>query len=696
MADPATPPEPTPQWHAEARSLVDEVSAELIRVPSDRIDASIQSALGRLAAFLPARRVFIMGFGKPGRLEMLYAHRAQGVPDLQAVFTRPAEGLYAWLVGELSGGNTLQLDPYTFPRGSNLDELATRYQLNAQIMVPAEVAGSIVTALGVEAVDGNSWSAWHATLVSQVGRLIGATLARATAEREARDSKELLTRFFAELPLQIAVFDTEMRFAWVNRAMADANGLGAESHVGTSLEDVDPGLARRLEPVFRQAVETGELQLRTLLKESESQPDIELRLFPLELSQGRLIGLVLNDLSRLSSAIQARQRAEREQSRLETELQQTRRLEALGRLAGGIAHDFNNLLSAILGYTEMLLENTDIEPQHRRDLAEIDQAARRAAGLTKQLLAFGRRQVLEVRRLNLNDELREFHGLLRRLILENVSIRMQPSVEPLLVEVDPNQFAQVVLNLSTNAAEAMPSGGVLTLSTRLLVVHEPPEGSELSPGRYAQLTVEDTGAGMSTEVLAKIFEPFFTTKPGHGTGLGLATTYGVVRQHRGHISVTSDVDTGTRFDVLFPLVEDEPLPSTERPEKRSSSVPARAATVLVVEDEPVVRRMAERMLTRLGYTIISARNGEEGLELGRQRLSEIDVLLTDVVMPGMSGQDLYQALSAQRPDLRVVFMSGYTHNVIAAQGVLEEGVLLLHKPFTVDQLSEKLRAALSD
>ncbi|MCA9647518.1 MAG: response regulator, partial [Myxococcales bacterium] len=370
--------------------------------------------------------------------------------------------------------------------------------------------------------------------------------------------------------------------------------------------------------------------------------------------------------------------------------------EALGRLAGGIAHDFNNLLSAILGYTEMLLDTTDIEQVHRRDLAEIDQAARRAAGLTKQLLAFSRRQVLEVRRLNLNDELRDLYGLLRRLILENVSIRMRPCVEPLLVEVDPNQFTQVVMNLATNAAEAMPGGGVLTLTTQLLPVQESPEGSELAPGRYALLSVEDTGAGMSNDVLGRIFEPFFTTKPGHGTGLGLATTYGVVRQHRGHISVTSDVNLGTRFDVLFPLVEEDALPSTERPEKRRSSRPSRSGTILVVEDEPVVRRMAERMLSRLGYQVVSARNGEEGLQIGRERLDEIDILLTDVVMPGMSGHDLYQALLELRPDLRVVFMSGYTHNVIAAQGVLEEGVHLLHKPFTLEQLSDKLRDALRD
>ncbi|MEZ4373104.1 MAG: response regulator [Polyangiaceae bacterium] len=696
MSPGAPPEQPSPEWETAARALVDRVATDLLRAPSESIGVTVERSLARLAEFLNARRAFVAGFEIPERMTIRHAYRRADAQDLTEELARPRPDAYRWLSGELRKGLPVLVDRQRFPQGNPVVDVNAEYQLNDLVLVPAELAGSIVTALGLEASEGAAWAEWEAELVARVGRLIGPTLSRAGADQEAREAKDLLGRFVSELPLQIAVLDSEMRFAWVNRAMADANQLAADHHVGNSLHDLDPGLARRLEPALKQALETGELQFRTLLREADNQRDVELRLFPLEHSEGGLIGIVLNDLTRLSSAVQAQQRAEREQSRLESELQQTRRLEALGRLAGGIAHDFNNLLSAILGYTEMLLDTTDIEQRHRRDLAEIDQAARRAAGLTKQLLAFSRRQVLEVRRLNLNDELRELYGLLRRLILESVSIRMHPCVEPLIVEVDPNQFTQVVMNLATNAAEAMPAGGVLTLTTQLLLVHEPPDGSELAPGRYALLSVEDTGAGMSNEVLGKIFEPFFTTKPGHGTGLGLATTYGVVRQHRGHISVTSDVSLGTRFDVLFPLVEDDALPSTERPEKRRSSKPSRAATILVVEDEPVVRRMAERMLARLGYQVISARNGEEGLQIGRERLDEIDILLTDVVMPGMSGHDLYHALLALRPDLRVVFMSGYTHNVIAAQGVLEEGVHLLHKPFTLEQLSDKLRDALRD
>jgi PAS domain S-box-containing protein len=383
-----------------------------------------------------------------------------------------------------------------------------------------------------------------------------------------------------------------------------------------------------------------------------------------------------------------------ERRTLEDQLRQSQRLEVIGRLAGGVAHDFNNLLTPILGYAEMLLERFPSGPQ-RSDVLEIQNAGRRAQVLTRQLLAFSRRQVLQPTIVDLNNLISDAARLLRRLIGEDVTLVLALAPNLGAVKVDVGQMEQVLMNLAVNARDAMPHGGTLTIETAnvnfgpdYVVRH-----TAVVPGRHVLLAVHDTGSGMDRETMSRIFEPFFTTKPvGHGTGLGLATVHGIVNQSNGHIWVYSEPGHGTTFKLYFPVTEGRPAeaaaPAAVLPVERGDE------TVLLVEDDDALREMSARALRALGYTVLEARDGATALLASKHHEGPIDLLLTDVVMPGMSGGDLAQQLLAGRPGLEVLYMSGYTDNAVVQHGVLEQGIQLLEKPFTPSALGRRVRAVL--
>jgi two-component system, cell cycle sensor histidine kinase and response regulator CckA len=376
---------------------------------------------------------------------------------------------------------------------------------------------------------------------------------------------------------------------------------------------------------------------------------------------------------------------------LEAQYQQAQKMEAVGRLAGGVAHDFNNLLTAILGYCELLL--TEVAPNDPRhaDITEIEKAGNRAAGLTRQLLAFSRKQIIEPTSLNLSEIVTDMQPMLERLIGEDVRVKL--SVEPNLppVRADRGQVEQIVMNLAVNARDAMPRGGTLTIETANIELDEHYVATHLgvAPGPHVALIVTDTGTGMTPEVQRRLFEPFFTTKEvGKGTGLGLATVHGIVARSGGSVGVYSEVGRGTSLKVYFPLAQAEDL----SPESRPADARHRTGTetVLVVEDEIGLRELTKRLLERHGYRVLLAANAEEAYRLFDQDAS-IDVLLTDVVMPGASGPELTRALRDRRPSLRVIYMSGYTEEAIVHHGVLAPGVAFLHKPFTSEMLGRKIR-----
>jgi signal transduction histidine kinase/CheY-like chemotaxis protein len=384
-----------------------------------------------------------------------------------------------------------------------------------------------------------------------------------------------------------------------------------------------------------------------------------------------------------------------ERKQLEEQLVRLQKMEAIGRLAGGLAHDFNNLLTVIGGYSDLLLSHLDPgNPLHRHAEA-INNAAARASTLTRQLLAFSRKQLLQPKVLDLNAVVATMEPMLRRLISEDITLIV--GLAPALgrVKADPGQLEQVLLNLVVNARDAMPQGGTLTIDTTNvewdeLVAHG---RSSLSPGSYVRLTVHDTGMGMDAATRSHLFEPFFTTKaPGQGTGLGLSTVYGIITQSGGHIEVDSAPAQGAMFAIYLPRVE-ETIEAGQHDRARPET-PRGQETVLLVEDEAGVRSITRTMLELRGYRVLEAGGGEEALQICAQQEGPVQLLLTDVVMPGMTGPEVAQRLTRLRPEMKVLYMSGYTDDTILRYGVTELGTAFLQKPFTADMIAWKVREVL--
>ena len=385
-----------------------------------------------------------------------------------------------------------------------------------------------------------------------------------------------------------------------------------------------------------------------------------------------------------------------ERRALEQQLRQAQKMEAIGRLAGGIAHDFNNLLMVISGYSEFLMERAGTNELLLGPAREIGAAAERATSLTRQLLAFSRKQMLAPRVLDLNALVTENLKMLNRLIGEDIELIMIPGADFAAIKADSGQIEQVILNLAVNARDAMPRGGRMTIETANITLdqgyarYHPP----VKPGEYVMLALSDTGHGMDPETQTHIFEPFFTTKGTRGTGLGLSTVYGIVKQSGGYIYVFSEAESGTTFKIYLPCAKEA---SDAMPAARSRGAlmqPQGAGTVLLVEDEANLRRLSYESLQRQGYTVLAAEDGPAALQLATQHTGVIHLLLTDVVMPGMNGRELARRLALLRPDTKILFMSGYTENVIDRNGTIDPGVELLQKPFSMSELVSKVREVL--
>jgi signal transduction histidine kinase/CheY-like chemotaxis protein len=498
--------------------------------------------------------------------------------------------------------------------------------------------------------------------------------AAALSEREdaigqLRDSREQYRNVVETATDPIVTIDSRNRIQFANSATERVFGFPREEVLGRDLTLLVPGVTNR-----------------GVRKDG--------REIPLEVSRGRVVEpgsaltLILRDISEKLAA-------ERALETLEEQYRQAQKMESIGQLAGGIAHDFNNLLTVVQVNCEMLLEQLEPASDLRPEVVQIHAAAQRAASLTRQLLAFSRRQLLEPRVMSLANSLQDIEPMLRRLLGEHVTVRLsvpQP-VGPVLA--DPGQIEQVLMNLAINARDAMPGGGILTLQlTEVTLDAAEALVADVAPGRYARLDVTDTGFGMDDGTAARVFEPFFTTKPmGRGTGLGLSTVHGIVKQSGGGIRVRSRPGEGSTFEVLLPRVDG----AVERGRRRIAQVAAEPARelVLVVEDEQDVGRLARRILERHGFRVLLAGAPSEALEIAR-REPAIDLLLTDVVLPEMSGRVLADRLRQTHPALRVVYMSGYTDDALSDHGVLEPGTAFVEKPFTSEALVAKLRAEMRD
>jgi PAS domain S-box-containing protein len=381
---------------------------------------------------------------------------------------------------------------------------------------------------------------------------------------------------------------------------------------------------------------------------------------------------------------------------LELQLRQAQKMEAIGRLAGGIAHDFNNLLMVISGYSEFLLERLGADQRLRGPAQEISNATQRATSLTRQLLAFSRKQMLTPKVLDLNEVVTENLKMLTRMIGEDIDLVMVPGPGLGAVRADPGQIDQVIMNLAVNARDAMPQGGKLTIETANITLNESfaRTHSPLTPGEYVMLSISDTGVGMDNETQSRIFEPFFTTKGTKGTGLGLSTVYGIVKQSGAYIFVDSQPHRGTAFRAYFPRVDANEDAISAQESLELPRLGRGQETILLVEDESNLRRLARQYLETQGYQILEAEDGAAALQIADGHQGSIDLLLTDVVMPGMNGRELAEQISAQRPETRVLYMSGYTENAIGHDGLLDAGVNLLQKPFSLPTLKERVRELL--
>jgi signal transduction histidine kinase len=510
--------------------------------------------------------------------------------------------------------------------------------------------------------------------------------------RQALRSKDealmLLDTLQARAPIGIAFLDHELRFVRINDALAAMDGLPAEQHLGRTPSEILPDLAPALEPLVRKVLQSGKpIGDFELSGETPADPGrkrywlYSFYAVPLPNEQMPGVGVIVAETT--------------EQKHLEAQLIQAQKMESVGRLAGGIAHDFNNLLTAILGYAGLARESLTEDSTVASDLDEIKKAAERAASLTRQLLAFARKQVIEPEILDLNSLVQNLEKLLHRLIGEDIDlvIRTAPSLRA--VKADAGQIEQIVMNLAVNARDAMPTGGKLTIETTNVQLDGAYVRQHLGAvaGEYVLLAVSDTGVGMSDEIKQHIFEPFFTTKPqGQGTGLGLATCYGIVKQHGGYIMAYSELGHGTTFKVYLPSVAEqaEALP-------RDTSAPASLLgheTVLLVEDEAAVRELAARVLREHDYTVLEASDGEEALQCIAEALQQIDLLLTDGSMPKIHGSQLAERIIAMHPHIRVLFISGYTHNTLVHRQQLQLGGTFLQKPFSPSALARKVREVL--
>ena len=407
---------------------------------------------------------------------------------------------------------------------------------------------------------------------------------------------------------------------------------------------------------------------------------IEIGLNPLDMKEGPHVLASIIDIS--------------ERQQLQSQLLQAQKMESIGRLAGGVAHDFNNLLTAIIGYAETM--GTYIQGETaQEDLGEILKSAQRATSLTRQLLAFSRRQVMTPRVISLNAALTDMEGLLRRLIREDIKLHWHLRPATGNIKVDAGQLEQVIMNLVVNAKDAMPRGGKLTIESSNVELDRDyaKQHLEVHPGPHIMLAVSDTGTGMNEEIQKRLFEPFFTTKAkGEGTGLGLATVYGIVQQSGGSIYVYSHLGVGTTFKVYWPRIQG--AATAKRKPKTAKEPGGGKETILITEDEESIRKLAARVLAEKGYRVLVAGDGDEALRIAKNHNGEIHLLLTDLILPGINGRQLATSIIHQHPGAKVLYMSGYTENIIAHHGMLEDGVALLEKPFTPNMLCRKVRDSL--
>jgi PAS domain S-box-containing protein len=554
------------------------------------------------------------------------------------------------------------------------------------LAVPLRAGERVIGVLNLADAAGRTYTEDELALLAAFAGQGAVALENSALYREIRDARDFLQSITENSPDAIITTDDRGRLTYFSRGAEAMFGYRAEEMIGTAVADIYPGGLEEARAVKRRLAQEGQLRNYEagLLTKDGRRAEVSASISLLRDTTGHVVGTlgVLKDIG--------------ERRHLEEQLRQSQKMEAVGRLAGGIAHDFNNLLTVIAGRAQLILARLRPEEPIHRDATLVRTTADRAAALTQQLLAFSRKQVLQPQVLNLNGVVTAMEPMLGRLIGEDIDLAVIPAEGLGRVKADPGQIEQVIVNLVVNSRDAMPQGGRLTIETANVELDAAYASRHVSvpPGPYIMLAVSDTGDGMDEQTRSRVFEPFFTTKgPGKGTGLGLATVYGIVTQSGGDIQLYSEPGRGTTFKIYLPRVA-EVAAEADDPTSPGAAVAHGDETVLLVEDEPEVRDLAREILEGGGYTVLQACDPLEAVLMAEQHPGAIHLLLTDVIMPRQSGRALVERLGPLRPEMQVLYMSGYTNEAIVRHGVLDPDTLFIQKPFTPAALANKVRAAL--
>jgi PAS domain S-box-containing protein len=684
----------------DSESLVSAISSRFVNLGSASIDAAIVEALAEIGRFTGADRCYVFFYHKEGTAaDNTHEWCAEGIePQRARLQGLPTNG-FRMVNAPLARSEVVFIPRVDALPPESVEERRefTRQGIKSLLLVPIEFRKDVVGFLGLDAVRREaSWSAETVPLLRTVGEVFAGALDRAVTEQALRFNEERY-RVVSDVGRHL-LFDCSLdsgAVEWMGRIEeltgylpAELNGMGYRGWGDLIHPDDREEVQQRLRESMRDR-SFHRVEYRIRRKDGSYMP-VEARGTFVYGEDGRALRMVgsLSDESE-------KRKAQEERQRLHEQLQQAMKMEAVGRLAGGIAHDFNNLLTTIVGNVELARMEEDLPEAVVRSLQEIGSAAESAAGLTRQLLAFSRRQIIEPRVVGVNALVSRLQKMLTRLIGEDVVLETSLTGDPGRVRVDPGQLEQVLVNLVVNARDAMPDGGRILVETgeRELDGDFCRLHPDVRPGRFVRLAVSDTGHGMSDEVKKHLFEPFFTTKPtGRGTGLGLATIFGTVKQAGGAVEVFSEVGRGTTVAIYLPPAAEEAAPEAE---KDGQCAPAAGCgTILLVEDEPGVRTLARTILSRLGYAVLEACGGEEAEREARLHAGRIDLLFTDVVMPGQNGRELAVRLLAIHPEMKVLYTSGYTEDSAVLRGVVEANLHFIGKPYALRTLAAKITEVL--
>ncbi len=673
--------------------LLARVSA--LALESDTFDTFLETCLQLMGTTIGASRAYL--FEHRHGLETMdntFEWVAPGVPSEKDNLQGIPAGAFPWWMERLRNFEVIRYSDVREMPSEAVREILEKQGVMSILVVPLVVDREYYGFIGFDSCGvRREWAEEDVGVLMSAARIIATAVERHRAREALRRSEENYRSLAETTRDVILVHDMNGVLTYINQAGLELTGHNLQDVLGQPISlfvppEYDKDIRERWVALTHGTVQPTVYEAEILSRNRERIP-VEISSTPIRSSEGKEGVLVV------ARDITERKRAAAEREHLQAQLHQARKMESIGRLAGGIAHDFNNMLAVIIGHADLVLMETPSGDPHRQDLEEILRAANRSAELTRQLLGFARKQLIAPRVLDMNRTIEGMLQMLRRLIGEHIELVWVPAPDLWQVLVDPSQVDQILVNLCVNARDAIGETGTITIETSNVVV----DGAYCAahagfvPGEFAVLSVTDDGCGIEACHLDKVFEPFFTTKGmGQSTGMGLATVYGIVKQNRGHINVYSEPGHGTTFRVYLPRHQGRVFEPTTRDPRRIP--PGRGESILLVEDEPGVLSMTSLMLERLGYSVVAVNRPSEAVEVARTRAGELDLLMTDVIMPEMSGKDLARRVQASCPGIGVLYASGYTATTVAGKGVLGEGGDFIQKPFSTEELACKVRKAL--